>query len=484
VSQENLTILHTNDIHGNYTLTTDKSPEDGMKSTFGGFETIQYHVEKIRKEENANVLLLDAGDFMTGNPICDIEYQGVKGGPMVQFFNAIGYEGMTLGNHEFDISVENARALIGLADFPVVNANVFTNDNALFADKAYHIYEKNGLRVGVIGITVHDLGEYLSDKQRSKIHTKPALEIVEKTAAEIDDKTDLIIVLSHSGIGIDRQLAEQLSDRVDIIVGGHSHTRLNKPSLVNNKIIVQAGSRSQYLGRLDVSVADDKVESYKGRLIFLDAKDAEMDPQLAGETKKYKDMITEMYGKVIGELKTMWVRSRRSESNIGNFITDAMREKTESDFAVVNSGGIRKGLIPGPIKAIDIKEILPFSNTLCVFEMTGEQVMNLVTNNARGAANRSFGILQVSGLAYKWHKELGGDVVLRDVMVNGQPIDINKTYKGTTVDYVLANASRYLGIESLEFENTYIPLTDVIIDAVREAGTVSSSVDGRIAKSE
>ena len=138
-SAKKITILHTNDIHGNFQpiLIKPKNPDE-QKRKLGGILALDYYVSKIRQEA-ANVLLFDAGDFMTGNPICDIEYKGAIGGAMILFFNELKYDGSTPGNHEFDISVQNVRNLIKLADFPIFSANLFTLNGALFTSEPYHI---------------------------------------------------------------------------------------------------------------------------------------------------------------------------------------------------------------------------------------------------------------------------------------------------------------------------------------------------------
>ncbi len=478
---ESVTILHTNDIHGNYAEREIKK-DDGTKIMVGGFLAIQQHVQRVKNETAGRYLLLDAGDYMTGNPICDIDYQGIKGGAMVSFFNYIGYHGMTLGNHEFDISVDNCRGLMNLCNFPVVSANVFLADSSLFAKQAYHIYEIGNLRIGVIGLTVHPVGDYLNRPQRDQIFTEEPLPIARSIAEKIDPETDLIVVLSHCGIEVDRILADSLGGLIDVIVGGHSHTQLNKPVDINGVVIVQTGSRGSYLGRLDLMVEEDKVQLYQAELISLETSQINPDQALAREIEKYNNLINLQYGKVIGKLKTMWVRNSIGESNIGNFIADCIRSSAEADFAVLNSGGIRKGLVPGPIKAIDIKEILPFMNSICVFSMTGEQVLQLIQMNIDAAHERSSGILQVSGLKYRWRHELGGKNVILSASINGEPVIADKLYKGATLDYVIANREKYLGTTPFESTNLYFLLSDIVINAIKERKLIESKVEGRIVK--
>lgn len=482
-AQERITILHTNDIHGNYLQAVSSNKKSGDKPLeYGGFLALNHYVKKISSETLGNYLLFDAGDFMTGNPISDIEVNGAKGGALVSFMNYVGYHGATVGNHEFDISVDNCNKLIDLCNYPVFSANLFKSDGELFTNEAYHIYEKANMKIGVIGVMVHELAGYLNAEQQQQVYTKSQVDIVQSIAGQIDPVTDLIIVLSHGGIEQDSYLAKQIDDRVDIIIGGHSHTKLNEPRIINGKIILQAASKLIYLGRLDVSVAGDTVQDFHSDLMFLNATHIDKDEALEAEINKYTKIIDERYGRIIGKLMTPWKRNGGGESNIGNFLTDCVREFTGADFAVLNSGGIRAGLPKGDIRAIDIKEILPFTNPICHFEISGQKLMKILEQNAAASADQSFGILQISGVKYRWSRDDQGNAVIIKATIGGENIDPDKTYKVATVDYVLANDGKYFGMKINEFTNTYVPIADVIIKTIEEKGKINSQIEGRMVK--
>ncbi len=477
---ESVTILHTNDIHSAFQPTVLKARETGQKDReIGGVLALNYHVKKIRNESK-NVLLLDAGDFMTGNPICDMEFNGALGGPMVQFLNYIGYEGLTPGNHEFDISVANAKKLFKVCDFPVFSANLFNKNGTLLTGEPYQIYSKGNVVIGVIGTTVEDLSNYLNKPQKYEIFAKPAAPIVDSLAKIIDPLTDVIIVISHQGLEADQQLAQQLGPQVDVIIGGHSHDRMEKAVRVNRKLIVQTGNRLRHLGRLDLSVAADTIKSFNYKLISLWRDEIEPDTILQKNVNKYQALIDEEYGRVIGELKTPWERSSNSESNIGNYITDCIRIFSEADFGLINSGGIRMNLSEGPIKKLDIKNILPFNNSITIFRLSGKQVLDLMLQNAVANEAGLGGILQISGLSYTWKLEADSSVKILNALINGNPIDPNKTYQGATVDFVISNADKYFGFIPTETTNLMMPLTDVVMKAIEKQKVIDSKVEGRI----
>lgn len=477
---EKITILHTNDMHGAFLPRKATWIREKPQPLIGGFLALNSHIQSLRSEIK-NTLLLDAGDLMTGNMICNIDYQGAKGGALVHFMNQIGYEGMTIGNHEFDISHENIRKLIELAEFPVFSANLFRDNGELFAPAAYHIYKKANLRVGVIGVITEHLFAVLNADKREGLVVKSSAEAVEKIAKEIDPKTDLMIVLSHSGFKEDSLLATQLSRRVDVIVGGHSHTRLTRPIKVNDILIAQAGSKTTNLGQLDIAVAGDTVQNFAGKLIDTWVKGISKDPEMEKEIEFYRQKIDEQYGKVIGKLESRWERDNHAESNIGNFLADCMVEGTNADFGFINSGGIRKNMDRGEITLRDIKEILPFENYVCTFEVTGSELLKIMERNAEKAARESGGILQISGISYRWKGSHSTPVKIMDAKINGKPVDPNAKYTGATMDFVvISNANGYFGFEPAEIYQTGVLFSDMVSEIVAKKKVIHSKVEGRI----
>ncbi|MFZ5517602.1 MAG: bifunctional metallophosphatase/5'-nucleotidase [Candidatus Zhuqueibacterota bacterium] len=479
-SRKTITILHTNDIHAGFVPVSIKSKEpQGGTRWVGGVQALNHYISKFRAEQ-PQLLLLDAGDFMTGNPISDIEVDSARGGALIHFFNYMKYYGMTLGNHEFDISVANVRNLIRLCNFPVVSANLFTEDGALFTEKPYVIFTKADLKIGVIGVIVDDLKDYINMPQRNQVIVRPAIPIVDSLAQVIDPLTDLIIVLSHRGLDADYEMASNVGPAVDIIIGGHSHSRLKEPVRVNGKYIVQAGSNCMNLGHIDVTVAADTVQQFTYELIPLENEGVAPDSSLQKEIAIYENQINAEYDRVIGELVAPWHRNSEGESNIGNFIADCIRTYCEADFAVINSGGIRRDLDSGVIKKLDIKNILPFNNSLCKFEMTGANLLNVIHNNALAAMDKQGGILQVSGLTIAIEKKGDGSIKILKAHVNGKKIDPQRIYTGATVDFVLANYEKYLYSKPEKVIDLMIPLTEVVVKAIEQQKKIDSKIEGRI----
>jgi 5'-nucleotidase/UDP-sugar diphosphatase len=474
----NITILHTNDIHGSYLPQEATWEKD--KPMIGGFTALDYYVKQQRQGTERS-LLLDAGDLMTGTLICDMQYDSVYGGALVTMMNEIGYQGWVFGNHDFDKGADNLRGLIRLAKFPVFCAN-FTRDNQLFAREPFHIYNLKGLRVGVIGITYHPMvGMAPPEKLDGFVSTDP-ITAVNAAVKQIDSLTDLIIVLSHLGIENDRRLAEAVGNKIDLIVGGHSHTRLDTLERVNGVLIGQTGSNCRNLGRIDLTVAGDSIMACNGRLIPMYISGITPDPQIEALVDSFKTEIDREYAVVIAQLKNDWRSQYRSESNIGDWFTDAMKVRMKTDVAFLNSGGIRKNLEAGPVKKMDIYEILPFDNKIVTFNLTGRQLLQIAEHNIGLERDSYQGSLQIAGLSYSWQEGSDGPKLI-EVKVNGAPLDTNKVYSVCSIDYVAdSNSDKYFGFQVADINNTDLGLTQLVLEAVQNAGTIDSKIEGRMKK--
>ena len=472
-----VTLLHTNDMHGSYLPANASWLKE--KPEIGGLGALDYYVKKERLGSERS-LLLDAGDLMTGTLICDLKYHGVYGGSLINMMNGIGYDGWVFGNHDFDKGARNLRGLIDIAEFPVFCANMVKGSEN-FVDEPYHIYDLNGLRLGVIGITYHPMvGMAPMEKLDGFVSLEPAA-VVNKMVSVIDSLTDLIVVLSHSGVDNDREMARQIKG-VDLIIGGHSHTRLETPEMVNGVIIVQAGSNCRNLGRIDLTVAGDSVMEYSGRLIPMFTEDIKVDPTLASMIDSLKGEIDKEYAVVIAELKDSWESEYRSESNIGDWFTEAIRRRMNTDVAFLNSGGIRKNLPAGPIRKMDIFEILPFDNKLVTFNLTGAELLKIAGMNVGLESNSYQGSLQIAGLSYCWRGD-SSNFELSDVQVNGIPIDKARTYTVASIDYVaISNGDKYFGFAPSNIRQTEESLNQAILEAVSEAKVINSKIEGRIKK--
>ncbi|MBN1482633.1 5'-nucleotidase C-terminal domain-containing protein [candidate division KSB1 bacterium] len=471
-----VTILHTNDMHAQFVPLPATWIDSDPQPLIGGMVALEVAVRQARATF-PHVLLLDAGDISTGTLLSRIDYNGALNGGFVEMMNLIGYDACTIGNHEFDDGQINLATLIDLARFDVLSANLLIH-NKLFAPHAYKIYNIGKIRVGVIGLILTDLFSVAAKKQLENVIVADPVTTAQKIIDKIDHETDLIILLTHQGDDQDIKLAQRIQN-ADIIVGGHSHTRINSARQENGMLIVQAGSKTRYLGRLTVDVKGDTVASFDSELIptWVDSV-AEPHPEMVALVDKFQMHITAEYGQQIGTLKTAWKSHNQYETNLGNFLTDVMRDYGASDFALLNSGGIRKSLPAGPITKMDIMEILPFTNYLTTFACSGSLLADILQNDLKGALNNGYGLFQISGINYAYQIDADGSAHIVSIAIAGQPIDHQKIYTGTTVDFVVNNLQDHYQLKNI----TYSPdiIADIVIESIAKNSIIESRVEGRI----
>jgi 2',3'-cyclic-nucleotide 2'-phosphodiesterase (5'-nucleotidase family) len=468
-----ITILHTNDMHASFIPHEAFWVKENPKPLVGGLNELSFAVDSLRRIKSAT-LLLDAGDVMTGNPITEYVYGGAEGGALFEMMNRIGYELWTPGNHDFDISSANLRKLTNVATFPTVSANILDTLNRFpVNNKEYVVIEKNGLKIGIIGIMSDDFYNLVNQNSSAGIKILPSIETLKRLAALLRPQTDLLIALTHQGVDEDSILAMNVQG-LDIIVGGHSHTRLKHPKKVNGVLIVQTGSNCENLGVLDLKVENHHVISYDGSLVQLWYNAARPKTGLSAFIDSVKMVIDQDYSKVIATLKTDWNRGH-GESGIGNFIADAQREAAGADIGFMNSSGIRKDLSAGPVTKRDVFEILPFRNILVKFELTGMQIRSIVEFSLREHTG-----IQTSGIQCDWKKKADGGIDFETFLVNGKPLDEHKIYIGAASDYMMGEVKKYFGIETLKL--TYLNQTvfAAVEKKIRETKEISSAVEYRI----
>jgi 5'-nucleotidase/UDP-sugar diphosphatase len=411
---------------------------------------------------------------------------GVEGGAMLQFFDLMKYDAMTLGNHEFDLGVGNTVKLVNASKVPIMSANLWMVMPDAMSQKpiarlltgnGWKIFDVAGVRVGVIGLIMEDLAGSIGKSAAESIRVTPAAEEVRKIVAEIDPITDLIILLTHEGYEEDQQLASEV-EGVDVIIGGHSHTRVQSHQKYNNVIVAQAGAYCQYLGRLWVKVEQDEVTDFRGSLIPLWADSLQPTPEAAEFVQKYQKIVDQQYGKAIATLDEDWTRDSYQESALGDWLADRLSEYGNGDFALVNSGGIRTDLLKGPVTILDIKEMLPFTNRIVSFPCTGDQLSTLISTNSRVGITHHGEILQVSGVSYDIDPST---MEPYNILVGGKPLDLKKQYKGISIDYVaVSQAKRYFGFTPASYTDLGIAFTEMIVNYITEHGINKKPPSGRI----
>jgi 5'-nucleotidase / UDP-sugar diphosphatase len=511
-----LTIVHTNDVHARVEQFTKYGSSCGEQDAadgncFGGVARRVTELEKIRAE-GGNMVLIDAGDQFQGT-LFFIEY---KGKAAQQFMNQMNYQAMAVGNHEFDDGPSVLAEFIKGVNFPVLSANIDASQDPDLAGliQPYTILEAGGEQIGVIGCTTEETP--LSSSPGPTIVFNDVQQSVAAAVLELEAKgIDKIVVLSHIGYLADQDLAAAV-DGIDVIVGGHSHTLLSNtaegaagpyPTVVDSPsgdpvLVVQDGAWGMYLGRLDVTFDGAGVATaWEGDPILLDASIAE-DADTLAAVEKLDAPLDVLQAQVIGQAAVMLDGERTTcrfeECNLGDLITDAMVDATESEgteIAILNGGSIRTSIPAGEVSWGAVLDVLPFGNTIATFELSGADVWLALENGvsrAENPENEGTGRFpQVSGVRFTWNPTLpaGSRVVSVDVLqADGgyQPIDPNRSYKVASNTFMRGGGDGY-SVFAEKAVNAY-DFGPVVADAVAayisQNSPVTAAVEGRITRDE
>ena len=461
-----VTILHTNDIHASFLPHEAYWLRSTPKPLVGGFNELAFAVDSIRKIRTTS-LVLDAGDLMTGNPISDRLYKGAEGGALVEMMNLVDYEGWTPGNHDFDISYANLLKLVAVAKFPVVEANLMDEESGEpITDREFAIIEKNGIKVGIFGLMSSEFYSLVNQNSSKGVKLMPTIKIARRLIELLRPQVDLVVAVTHVGVDEDSLIAINVKG-LDVIIGGHSHTRLKTPKYINGVIIAQTGSNCENLGVLDLTIENHAVTKWNGELHQLwyhpDRKTV-----VTALVDSFKTEIDKEYSEVIGTW-SIEANTEGSDRGLGNFLCEAQREGAGADLGFMNNGGIRKRFSPGPITKQDLFEVLPFRNILVSFKLTGKQVRDIVLQNIKERSG-----FQMSGVECGWKHDAEGRIEVVKLLVNGKPVQDQAEFTGAASDYMMGEAKRYLGIDPPQL--TY--LNETVFNATEKMIRAMKNVPG------
>ena len=492
-----LTILHTNDFHARFEpiskYDSGCSAEDNTEGKcFGGSARLVSAVNAARARSN-NSILVDGGDQFQGT----LFYTYYKGKLAAEMMNKMGYDGMTVGNHEFDDGPEVLRGFMDAVNFPVLMSNADFSGEDLLKDKLLKstIIERGGEKIGMIGLTPQDTDE-LASPGENVIFTDPVAAVqgeVDKLTAEGVNK---IIVLSHSGYSVDKRVAAETTG-VDVIVGGHSNTFLSNtaenaegpyPTMVGNTAIVSAYAYSKFLGELNVTFDDaGNIISASGEPLLMDASVAEDEATVARIAEAAKP-LDEIRNRVVAETaaEIIGVREecRMMECAMGNLIADAMLDRVRDqgiEIAIQNGGGIRASIDAGPVTMGEVLTVLPFQNTLSTFFVSGQTIVDALENGASQMEEGAGRFPQVAGISFVVTPSAAVGSRISDVMVGGAPIDVTKEYGVVSNNYVRNGGDGYKMFRDATNVYDFGPdLADVTAEFIAKNAPYMPYKDGRI----
>lgn len=508
MAEDTITILHINDLHSRIEPiskynNTCSAEDDAKGECFGGAARLVSAINAARQSTNNPVLLLDGGDQFQGS----LFYTHYKGKAAAEIMNAIGFDVMAVGNHEFDDGPEVLADFVNAVEFPLVMANAEVADNSPIAGLIAPtvIVEAGENRYGIIGLTPQDNDTLASPGPTIKF-TDPAEAVRREIEALKVAGVDRVIVLSHSGLAIDERIASEVSG-IDLIVGGHSHTLLSNaipdaaapyPVMVERPDgttpIVQAGSYGKYLGKIDVTFDDaGVVTDLAGDTGLIDAsvpKDAAMDARIAELAKPLDEIRQEVVGEAAVVIDGSRETCRSQECTMGVLVADAMLDRVKDQgiqIAIQNGGGLRSSIEAGEVTMGDVLTVLPFQNTIATFQLTGEDVLAALESGVSKVEEGAGRFPQVSGLRYTLDLSVApGEGRIKDVEVaDGEgwaPLDPAATYGVVSNDYMRQGGDGYkVFAENATNAYDYGPsLEDVVAAYIGDHSPVEPELKGRI----
>ena len=495
-----LVVLHTNDTHGHPVKFFNSSVPD-----VGGLPARATLVKQIRGK-NENVLVLDAGDLNTGMAVSNF----FKAKPDIEGYNYIGYDAMVLGNHEFDNPRHVLEGQMARACFPFLSANVKTSDGQYLA-KRYIIREFAGYKVAVFGLTTKETEIIGNPGYIKSLLFEDEIEVAKTLVPELRKQADVVIALVHMGIyrsskAGSKKLASEVRG-IDLVVDGHTHTRLDLPILIQDvgsddkTIIVQAWKWGLVLGRVDLWIQNKNVIDFRFESIPINLKRVEKksdgtkvyhfigeqieeDKELLSMLQSYVDQAESKFSGVIGHAEGTFFKKdvKNGETALGDVIADSMLWRTKRlgvDFAIQNGGGIRADLPKGPITIKSIHEILPFDNSVVVLTLKGSDVQSLFDYVAT-IPIRHGAFPQVSeGLSFTINRAAQK---CENIRMDGNRIDPDRTYRIVTNSFLASGGDGYkMLLKAVRKYDSSMLQRDVLIEYIKYlGGSVRPKETGRI----
>ena len=378
-----LTLLHSNDMHGDF------AAEQLDTALVGGVSMLSGYINKVRSEEE-NVLYAIAGDMFRGS-IIDTEFHGIS---TIQIMNMLAPDIVTLGNHEIDYGLSHLLFLEKCAEFPIVNANmhISTNHKRLF--EPCRVIEIGGMKVLFIGIITEIV--LAACKKDELIGTFVSLDEAADEIGRICNTynsidVDFTVLLTHIGFEEDKKLAEMMDPSwgVDVIIGGHSHTFLEEPAVVNGIPIVQAGTGTDQIGRFDIMIDTDRncIDSFTWKPVPINAETCPRDPDIERVINAYQSQTDAKYGQILTKfVRALTHPSRIQETELGDLFADIMKDSLGVDIFLMGSGAIRTESLGPIVTKGDFSVCFPYDDSAHVMWWTGAQLKHAILRMLRDEA--------------------------------------------------------------------------------------------------
>lgn len=471
-----LTVYHTNDIHG----WSMPHTQDGR--LLGGMAAAAAVIKKAKGPR----LLLDEGDWFQGTPEGTLS----KGGVLVELFNAMGYDAVAPGNHDFDFGEANLKVLVGTLKMPVLAVNVYRSHDGQRAPylRPWLIKEVAGVKVGLFGLVTSTAKALNFAENTEGLEFRSETQEARRAVSALRARgATVIIALTHVGFETpeapafegDQTIAAEV-EGIDLIVGGHSHTFLKEPlrEATHGTLITQAGTALTALGEvtLDIDPLTKKVVSSSARLIDLWQDKTGSDAEVAAIVARQMEETSKVYDVVVATAAAALSRNAAGESSLGDWMTDCLRDWAGVEMAFQNGGGIRADVRAGPVTARTLFEVMPFDNRVVKLRMKGAQILEVLDGGV--AARR---MLQQSGLdvVYRRGERPGSRIV--SAARGGVPLDPAQSYDVAALDFMVKGGDGFSPFDRAEVkQDTKTLMRDVLRACAEKKPLIEAPAPGRL----
>jgi 2',3'-cyclic-nucleotide 2'-phosphodiesterase (5'-nucleotidase family) len=488
-----LAIVHVNDVHGR--AETSKAEM--------GYAGVAALINEEREKYGAeNVLFLDAGDTFHGTTFATLD----KGESIAKTLDKLGLEAMVAGNHDFNYGYKRLIELDKATNFKVLTANVIDKDGK-YLGTPYIIKNIQGKKVGIFGLSTPETYYKTNPNNVEGIKFLPPIEIAKQTVATLKNQgVDFIVLLSHLG---DDEATErkyqsigvaEAVDGINLIIDGHSHTRITEKKVVNNTVIVQTGEYTKDAGVIEVDFDElaNGPTAIDYRLISrneftptdvtkLDVNknykvtDEEVDNFIKGIKENQKKITDVIIGTTNVKLEGDRAFVRTGETNLSNVLTDAMIAATGADVALTNGGGIRTSIDEGSITVGDIISVLPFGNYVITKEITGADLKAALEHGLSKYPDSNGGFPQFGGIKVEMDpKKPAGQRITKITFNNKKKFDLKAKYIIATNDFMAVGGDDYTSLKNGKQVAHYPALDEILIEYIRNGAKLPAKADGRL----
>jgi 5'-nucleotidase / UDP-sugar diphosphatase len=445
------TLLHSNDMHGDFLAELS-----GTKGKLiGGLALLSGYINKVRSEEE-NVLYVISGDMVQGSLI-DSEYKGIS---TIEIMNYLAPDVVALGNHEFDYGLPHLLFLEKMANFPIVNANLYIKKYNKRLMNPYIIIHKAGFDILFTGLITEKVIDSL--KQDSLVGSIITLEEAREEVGKIcnaykNNDIDLTVLLTHIGHESDILLAKMLDPLwgVDMIIGGHSHTTLDIPAKVNNILISQTCGGTNQIGRYDITINDEtnSIIDWTWKIIPINDDLCKPDHILKKFIDSFNTEVERKYCTILTKFAQELTHPLREvETSLGNVIADGFAKSAECDVMLVGSGSIRVKKL-GPLVTLkDFLACFPYDDSILRYQITGNQ-LNQIFSHIMRSENRNS-----EGECYQVNEKVNAvysdkTKTLISLKIKSQPVDDKKLYSIALQGFHANSSQAYLNITNKDLLN-------------------------------